>query len=374
MNSSIFPEKHSEKEFNVNISFGMIVLNGEPYIKYNLRALYPYAHQIIIVEGAAIDASETATLDGHSLDNTLQIIREFKETEDPLGKITLVTAEKEGYSNGFWPGEKDEQSQAYAKRVTGNYLWQIDSDEFYLEEDIQRVIRILTTRPDTTSISFNMITFWGGFKYTTDGWFTMRLQKNEHYFHRIFKWGQGYKYTNHRPPTVTNSENKDLRSINWIKGNDKSLSGIFMYHYSLVFPKQVEEKCKYYGAAKWAKRQQAMTWYNDNYLRLSNPFRVHNVYEYPSWLEYYNGKHPSQINNLIEDIEQGLINMPLRKSEDIDKLLQTSWYKILRFLLKIWEPIDNKINILEMEKRYLQKKICAKFKYFQKKWLQKRCI
>src|SRR3546814_12365174 len=29
------------------ITFGMIVLNGEPFLRYNLRSLYPYAHQII---------------------------------------------------------------------------------------------------------------------------------------------------------------------------------------------------------------------------------------------------------------------------------------------------------------------------------------
>jgi hypothetical protein len=35
------------------ISFGMIVLNGEPFLRYNLRVLYPFAHQIIVVEGPA---------------------------------------------------------------------------------------------------------------------------------------------------------------------------------------------------------------------------------------------------------------------------------------------------------------------------------
>jgi hypothetical protein len=34
------------------ITFGMIVLNGEPFMRYNLQAIYPFAHQIIVVEGA----------------------------------------------------------------------------------------------------------------------------------------------------------------------------------------------------------------------------------------------------------------------------------------------------------------------------------
>ncbi|MFC1960142.1 hypothetical protein ACFLYO_05490 [Chloroflexota bacterium] len=37
------------------ISFGMIVLNGLPFVSYNLRALYPFAHRIIAVEYHPID-------------------------------------------------------------------------------------------------------------------------------------------------------------------------------------------------------------------------------------------------------------------------------------------------------------------------------
>ena len=48
--------------------------------------------------------------------------------------MTLVTAEDEGHPDGFWPGEKDEQSRAYASRATGDYLWQVDVDEFYRPE------------------------------------------------------------------------------------------------------------------------------------------------------------------------------------------------------------------------------------------------
>ena len=44
-------EKHMS-EFP-RISFGMIVLNGEPFVRYNLRAIYPFAYEIIIVEGGS---------------------------------------------------------------------------------------------------------------------------------------------------------------------------------------------------------------------------------------------------------------------------------------------------------------------------------
>jgi hypothetical protein len=72
------------------ITFGMIVLNGEPFIGYNLRALYPYAYQIIVVEGAALSAKSIATPDGHSTDNTRETIRKFQEKEDIEHKVALI--------------------------------------------------------------------------------------------------------------------------------------------------------------------------------------------------------------------------------------------------------------------------------------------
>jgi hypothetical protein len=60
--------------------------------------------------------------DGH-LDGTLELLQRFQREEDPEGKVTVVTAEDEGYPNGFWPGEKDKQSQTYARRLPQVRIW-----------------------------------------------------------------------------------------------------------------------------------------------------------------------------------------------------------------------------------------------------------
>ena len=83
------------------VTFGIIVLNGEPFTRYCLRAIYPFAHEIIIVEGGHEDTRAVATADGHSLDSTLDTIRRFCAEEDPENKMTLVTID------GFWP-KRDE--------------------------------------------------------------------------------------------------------------------------------------------------------------------------------------------------------------------------------------------------------------------------
>lgn len=198
------------------ITFGIIVLNGEPFTRYNLRAIYPWAHQIIVVEGACIAAKSVSDSLGHSIDGTIDVLRSFQAEEDTEKKLVIITAEDEGHPDGFWPGEKDEMSQAYAKRATGNFLWQVDVDEFYHEDDMPEIIRYLQHGADT--LTFPTYHFWGGIEFVEDGEF-MRVHKGRE-FNRIFRWGPGYTYETHRPPTVLDGKRLNLRSLRWIKSID----------------------------------------------------------------------------------------------------------------------------------------------------------
>ena len=318
------------------ISIGMIVLNGEPFLRYNLKSLYPFAHEIIVVEGASYGATSIASPEGHSIDNTLQVLLDFKREEDPDEKIKIIIAEDDGHPNGFWPGEKDQQSQAYASRATGDYLWQVDVDEFYRKKDIQAILTLLREEPEISAMSFRMITFWGGFDYITDGWY---LRQGANQYHRLFKWGPGYEYITHRPPTVIDECGNDLRKLCWIPALDTVKKGIFLYHYSLVFPKQVKEKSEYYKNAQWAKRERALIWARNSFETLEQPFRVHNVYKYPSWIEKFQGTHPAQIEALQGDINDGQLSVKLRCTEDIEKILSSFPYILGRTILKIIVPV-----------------------------------
>lgn len=323
------------------ITFGIIVLNGEPFTRYCIRSLYPYAHQIIVVEGAAPAAARIATPDGHSVDRTLEVLRAMKEHEDPEDKLCVITAEDEGHPDGFWPGEKDEQSQAYAKRATGDYLWQVDIDEFYRAEDMQRVLAMLAADPAITAVSFEQITFWGGFDYTTDSWY---LRRGAAIYHRLFRWGDGYRYVTHRPPTVHDNQGRDLRRLKWIDGKETARHGVRLYHYSLLFPKQVEEKCAYYQDATWAQAQRASEWAQSSYLSLKNPFRVHNVYQYPSWLARFRGRHPAEVQRMREDIAAGVVHVELRRTDDVEQVLASFRYAAARAALKLLDPVDRAVG------------------------------
>lgn len=297
------------------ITFGIIVLNGEPFIRYTLRALYPYAHEIIVVEGATGGAKNVATADGHSRDTTLTTLYQFKAEEDPDDKLIIIT------QDGFW-SEKDEMSQAYAQRATGDYLWQVDVDEFYQPDAIEAVVQLLRDNPEITAVSFKTITFWGAPDYAVDGWY---LRRGAEVYHRLFKWGDGYTYVTHRPPTVHNTDGQDMRDLHWI------IADVPMYHYSLLLPKQVLEKCDYYSNAEWAKRQGALDWANNAYLSLKRPFHVHNIEEYPSWLYRYEGTHPPQVIAMWGDLSQS--DYAIRQTDDIEQLLDSVWYRVARLVV-----------------------------------------
>lgn len=311
------------------ISFGIIVLNGEPFLRYCLRSLYPYAHQIIVVEGGSKNAAHACTPDGHSVDGTLEVLRDFKQNEDPDDKLEIVTRE------GFWE-EKNQQSQAYAQRATGDYLWQVDSDEFYKPADMETILELLReTKPAITAFTFKPIHFWGGLEYSVDG---PRIVAGGQYFHRGFRWGEGYTYIEHRPPTVLDAAGQDTRKQQWLTAAALAARGIYLYHYTLIFPLQVKQKSAYYEALSGGSRKD-VRWAKTCYHTLGHPYHIHNISAHPSWLEKFTGSHPPQIMRMMEDIRAGKLTVELRQTEDIDALLAKWWYPFGREFLRFISPV-----------------------------------
>lgn len=341
------------------ISFGIIVLNGEPFIKYCLRQIYDHAYQIIIVEGGSKKAVDIAP-EGHSTDGTLESLYNFKKREDPENKLKIITRD------GFWK-DKDEQSQEYAKRATGDYLWQVDIDEFYKEKDIKKVKDLLVKNPDIDTVSFRQITFWGWFDYWCDSIYLRANNANE--FHRLFKWEPGNCYFTHRPPTVIDSNKINLRKKKWLTANDTEKKGIFLYHYSLIFPKQVKDKCSYYSTQGEVFKEKANKWVEQCYLKINKPFRVHNVYTYPSWLMRYEGSHPEQIEQMRSDILIGRLKVDTREITDIERLLSSRIYSIKRYLLILLDKLKVFKMLIFIKKLVFNNVFYIYIKKFMKKLL-----
>jgi hypothetical protein len=320
----------------------MIVLNGEPFTRYNLRSLYSFAHQIIVVEGACRAAAAVARPDGHSADGTYELLNCFAVEEDPERKMLIVSAKDDGHEDGFWP-EKDEMCWAYAKRTTGEFLWQIDSDEFYKQEDMEKVLQLMSQGID--AISFPTLTFFGGLGYKIEGFKLICDRYAE--VHRVFKWGAGYQLVSHRPPTVLDESGVDVRTKNWINAVGAARIGLQMYHYCYLFPHQVLAKSIYYstkgehiikqgayiaGADRWAK---------EVYMMLARPYRMFIKEDSLCWLERYRCTHPLEVNRMFTDLLSGRRTIELRRTEDIERLLSSYSYRMGCFVLKVMVCIVN---------------------------------
>ena len=319
------------------VTFGIIVLNGEPFTRYCLRSLYPFAHQIVVVEGGHEDTRAVTTPDGHSIDGTLSVLERFKAEEDPLGKVEIVTRD------GFWPKtdesghHRTHQSRAFAERATGDYLWQVDIDEFYLPSQMESVLHMLACDPTISVVSFNLLAFWGGLDYVHDGWYWRRGGVQ---CHRLFKWGPGYRYVTHEPPTVCDDVGIDLRQLHWICGDEMESRGVRMYHYDQLFPHQVKQKAAIYRLEKPKVCAEIEKWAEESYMSLGHPFHVERHYWYPSWIDRYRGDHPPEVLRMMADIQAGRLDVEQRRTDDIETLLQSPAYRAGRLAVKAADPVD----------------------------------
>ena len=317
------------------VTFGIIVLNGEPFTRFCLRSLYPFAHEIIVVEGGHVGASAVCTPDGHSIDGTLESLLRFKCEEDIEGKVQIVTRD------GFWPNDDEmrssrtAQSKAYAERATGDFLWQVDIDEFYMPSDMQTLMSMLAADTGISGMSFKTLTFWGRPEYRVDGWY---LRRGGEMFDRLFRWGPGFRYVKHESPTVVDNSGRDLREDKWISGKRLARQGVFMYHYAFLFPWQVRQKCLVYQGESSRNVPNIVHWADEIYFGLRNPYRVHNVCGHPSWLQRFNGRHPPQVIAMIAAVSSVEAHVEIRPKEDIERLVSSISYQASIAILKAINP------------------------------------
>jgi hypothetical protein len=210
----------------MKITFAMIVLNGDFVLKQVLQSIYPYAHKIIISEGAVKYWTNKGVTT--STDKTNEILENFP---DPDNKLKVIHGQYE---------EKTEQCRAFMEYVPSDtdYLWCIDSDEVFKDTDIRKMFNILQAR-QPSSVGFKSNTFFGGFSHTIGGF------ERNHSFKRVLKYQTNTIYDTHRPPTL--KVNGNIPDGANIKGNELyERYGIEMYHYSYVSARQVKEKLDYY--------------------------------------------------------------------------------------------------------------------------------
>ncbi len=292
----------------MKIDIMILILNGQPFIEYNLRQHYWFANKIWIIEGADNRTRDHVdhkffTDSGHSTDKTVEIINSFP---DPEHKITLI----QHPNNTFWSNGKDEMIAQINNKIEGDFIFEIDVDEFYKREDIEKLINIIKEYPQITSFGIPWRNFWHNF-HTIYGLETADTFKVEWGFWgwRLFKWLKNESNWNgHRPPNVSYHKNqytKDGRLYN--TSNDGVAWGpahlaprdIYTYHYSDLLPKQNLMKSQYYEIPQWYENI-FMKW-------LTHKEEVEAYGIYPlggsgKTMEY-DGTHPSEIYRLAKELK-----------------------------------------------------------------------
>jgi hypothetical protein len=243
------------------ITFGMIVKNGMPFVEHSIKSVYNFAHQMIVV-------------DGGSTDGTIKLIKDMMS--NGYDKIQLV--------QGEW-SDKTNQCNEYAKLATGDFLWQLDSDEIYKSEEIEDAIKFLMSdKKDVYKI--NIINFFRDIKHVVTGgmWSVPPV--------RVFRINRGDLYNGHRPPTM-------IKNGKVIKSDGTVIPGINIYHYSHIGKNKVKEKAEYYSKNMkdhpiYSKYNE---WYKDVYL---NNITTNLHITGDGVLSNFNGNHPESIEKSIK--------------------------------------------------------------------------
>lgn len=275
-------------------SMVMIVLNGMPFIECALASVYEAAHEIIIVEGAVEACMFSANPDGSSTDGTVACIESFP---DPQHKIKLI--------QGRWP-EKCEMQNKALEYVTGDYVWLVDSDEVYRNDDIAKITAMLTKDPTITQINFICHNFWKGFDHI---FVSNRFFAPVFHVRRLFKYRPGARFSSHRPPTMVYPDaEKTTEQMHCVDGMATWRKGIAIYHYSYVLDAQVRQKMELYRRYGWDKAWEIdmQRWYNEFYAQWTPGRRLELESDYPIWTadraSYsvpFKGAHPEAVTRFL---------------------------------------------------------------------------
>lgn len=215
----------------MKITYGIIVIDGMPFIKHQLNLIYENAHQIIICEGGDDKWNEINNY-RRSKDGTIEFIKSYP---DPKNKIKLII---KNWSN------KNEMCHEYSKQATGDIIWHIDVDEFVDPASISTIKELLINH---SVVSIPNLVFWGDTSTITEVKNGNSWNKYWFNFERIFKRDPRY-YINHIPDRgYYNPKNGAILQGVMAPQNILFEKNIFTYHFSYVLPENVKMKLKYYN-------------------------------------------------------------------------------------------------------------------------------
>lgn len=251
-------------------------LNESEFIEATMASIYDEVDVIMVIEGA-VENHPNATEDGHSTDDTLDLIKAFKEERDPDNKVRLVSIKKP------WKNLEELKQMFLSMCCPGDWIIINDADEFYRPEDIRRLRRAISLNPHATEFVPNFLHFYGDFKHIAVPGPEWQPQHQ-----RVFKYTQGMKYNSH--PVVTDVEGQCTYFSPHYQPRRVMLDDFFIWHYGYAregMNERMREKQAYYekelaahGGANVPFDQKVKDWFDG-----TEP------------LLYYDGEHPEVLKD-----------------------------------------------------------------------------
>ena len=249
--------------------------NEQEFIGITLASIYNEVDRIIVIEGAVANRPN-ATETGHSTDNTLQIIKDFKANHDPKNKVILISINKP------WKNLEEMKQTFLDLSIPGDWMIINDADELYRPEDIRRLRRAIELEPHAQEFVPNFLHFYGDMLHVAVPGPEWQPQHQ-----RVFKYIRGMKYNSH--PVVTDPAGHCTYFSPHYQPRRFMMNDFFIYHYGYArsnMDQIMKDKQQYYekelaahGAANKKFDQKLLDWNND-----SEPV-----------LEF-DGKHPDVMN------------------------------------------------------------------------------
>ena len=169
-------------------------LNEQEFIGLTLRSIYDEVDKILCIEGA-VKNQPNSTPDGHSTDNTVEIIQDFKKNHDPQRKLLFLQIKRHFES-------LEELKQTFLDlSYPGEIILINDVDECYQPEDIRRIRRFFDLQPHATELIPTFIHFYGDFWHIAVPGSEWSCSHQ-----RVVKLSQGVKYLSH--PVLTDISNR----------------------------------------------------------------------------------------------------------------------------------------------------------------------
>ena len=287
------------------IAYIMNIINGEPFTKYQLDSIYRFANQIIIVEGAYKNFSHAATEGGHSLDSTLQSIRNYP---DPKNIIKLIS------DDGFYD-ERAEMCNVLLDYVTSDVIWQLDADEFYLPETHNYIKKCFSEDPELDRVSFHFYNFFASLNYRIVGYEARQL----HNVNRVHRFHKGDRWLSQRPPTLSTCDGREKVVRKHLDGLDLETKGHVMLHATLMFQEQIFSKFKFY-TKKGSVVADPENHIQNIWTRFRDKLNVGGFKNSVTYLKKVDVDIPKELFQLVKDIESDAIKgFTMRDVSDIDE-------------------------------------------------------